>query len=113
MIFIVVKFKVRPKDIDNWLSRTEEFTQATRAEPGNLWFEWHRNVDDPTEFVLIEAFRDERAGSEHVDSAHFREGLASMRPALRETPRILHMQIPESDWARMGELEIAEQSENR
>jgi quinol monooxygenase YgiN len=113
MIFIVVKFKVRPKDIDNWLSRTEEFTEATRAEPGNLWFEWHRNVDEPTEFVLIEAFRDEQAGSEHVDSAHFREGLASMRPALRETPRIVHMQIPGSDWARMGELEIAEQPENR
>ncbi|MGA4792408.1 putative quinol monooxygenase [Nocardia sp. AB354] len=112
MIFIVVKFNVKPRNIDNWLFVTEEFTEATRAEPGNLWFEWHRNVDDPSEFVLVEAFRDEQAGSEHVDSSHFRKGLEAMRPALRETPRILHMQIPDTDWSRMGELEIAEPSEN-
>lgn len=107
MIFIVVKFKVKPRNVDDWLFVTEKFTEATRAEPGNLWFEWHRNVDDPSKFVLVEAFRDQQAGVDHVNADHFRQGLDVMRPALRETPRILHMQLPDTDWARMGELEIA------
>ncbi|NGP05011.1 antibiotic biosynthesis monooxygenase [Rhodococcus sp. 14C212] len=107
MIFIVVKFRVRPEHQDDWLSLTREFTAATRAEPGNLWFEWSRSVDDPSEYVLVEAFRDGEAGAAHVGADHFRKGLDAMRPALSETPRILNTEIPGVEWARMGELEMA------
>ncbi|MFF0499995.1 putative quinol monooxygenase [Nocardia aobensis] len=110
MIFIVVKFRVRPEYVESWLRITREFTTKTRAEPGNLWFEWNRNVDDPAEFVLVEGFRDEQAGAAHVSADHFRRGLEVMRPALGATPRILNMRIPETDWARMGELEISDLS---
>jgi quinol monooxygenase YgiN len=34
MIFIVVKFSVRPEVADQWLARVAPFTVATRAEPG-------------------------------------------------------------------------------
>ncbi|MFC0452012.1 putative quinol monooxygenase [Rhodococcus jostii] len=107
MIFIVVKFKVLDKHQNDWLLVTKEFTDATRSEPGNLWFEWHRSADDPTEFVLIEAFEDGQAGSDHVNTDHFREGLDAMRPALSETPRIIHTDLPGTDWSHMGELEIS------
>lgn len=106
MIFIVVKFDVLDEHKDDWLEITREFTDATRAEPGNLWFEWTRSVDNPAQYVLIEAFRDGQAGAEHVGSAHFRNGLDAMRPMLRETPRIINTDIPGVDWSRMGELEI-------
>ncbi|MCD2113465.1 antibiotic biosynthesis monooxygenase [Rhodococcus rhodochrous] len=106
MIFIVVRFKVKPEYQDSWLATTAEFTEATRGEPGNLWFDWSRSVDDPSEFVLVEAFRDGDAGAEHVKSDHFRKGLDAMRPALSETPRILNTEIPGTEWARMGELQI-------
>ena len=108
MIFIVVKFTVRPEDADTWLERTRDFTDATRAEPGNLWFEWSRSVDDPNRFVLVEAFRDGEAGSAHVASEHFRAGLDAMRPALARTPQILNTEIPGVEWARMGELDLGD-----
>ncbi|MFC9551985.1 putative quinol monooxygenase [Rhodococcus sp. NPDC056960] len=108
MIFIVVKFKVLDRHQENWLVTTEEFTDATRSEPGNLWFEWHRSAADPAEYVLIEAFRDGQAGSDHVNADHFRKGLDAMRPALSETPRIIHTEIPGEDWSRMGELEVVQ-----
>jgi len=38
------------------------FTEATRGEPGNLWFEWSRRVDDPHGFVLLEVFRHAQPG---------------------------------------------------
>jgi quinol monooxygenase YgiN len=44
MIFIVAKFKVKPEFRDQWLDRVRGFSEATRAEPGNLWFEWSRSV---------------------------------------------------------------------
>ena len=56
MIFIVVKFPVKPEYTEKWLDLTRDFTEATRAEPGNKWFEWSRSVEEPNEFVLVEAF---------------------------------------------------------
>lgn len=106
MILIVVKFKVHPEHREKWLPLTSEFTTATRAEPGNLWFEWSRSTEDPSVYVLIEAFRDAHAGAEHVNAPHFRRGLEAMRPALSETPHIIHTEVPGVEWSRMGELEI-------
>ena len=65
MIFITAKFRVRPEHADRWADLTRGFTEATRAEPGNLWFDWSRSLDDPTEYVLVEAFRDGDAGAAH------------------------------------------------
>ena len=106
MIFIVAKFDVARQHRESWLSTTNEFTSATRAEPGILWFEWSRTVDNPSEYVLVEAFQDQEAGVDHVHSEHFRAGLASMRPALNATPHIIHTKIEGEDWSLMGELEI-------
>jgi quinol monooxygenase YgiN len=105
MIFITVKFKVRPEYVDGWLDLVDDFTQATRREPGNLWFEWSRSVDDPNEFVLVEAFQDDAAGA-HVGSDHFITAMQTMRPAIAETPRIINFVTPGEEWSRMGELEI-------
>ena len=74
MMFIVVKWSVLPEHADGWLDTVDEFTQATRSEPGNLFFEWSRSVEDPNVYVLVEAFRDTDAGGEHVRSEHFRDG---------------------------------------
>ena len=78
MIFIAVKFAIRPDVADQWLARIAPFTAATRAEPGNVFFEWSRSVDRPNQFVLLEAFRDRAAGEVHVHSAHFQEAMAWM-----------------------------------
>ena len=69
MIFIAVKFPVRPERADEWLGLVDEFTQAVRAEPGNLFFEWSRSVEEPNTFVLLEGFRDADAGKVrlHID----------------------------------------------
>ncbi len=108
MIFIAAKFLVRPEDADRWPEIADEFTQATRAEPGCLWFQWSRSLDDPTEYVLVEAFRDDAAAGAHVQSAHFKTAQESLPPHLAETPRIVNMTIPADDWSRLGELAVSE-----
>jgi quinol monooxygenase YgiN len=106
MIFIAVRFKVLPQHSEGWLSLVDDFTRATRSEPGNLWFDWSRSIDDPNEFVLLEAFRDGAAGVEHVNSAHFKQAMQTMPTALAETPRIINTEVPGEQWSLMGELEV-------
>jgi quinol monooxygenase YgiN len=105
MYVIVVKFPTKPEWSDRWLDLVDDFTRATRAEPGNLWFEWSRSVEDPTEFVLVEGFTDEGAGP-HVGSDHFRTAMQTMPQALRATPRIISRQVDGGGWEPMGELTI-------
>jgi quinol monooxygenase YgiN len=106
VILIVVKFKTKPEWSERWLDLVQDFSDATRAEPGNLWFEWSRSVQDPHEFVLVEAFRDDGAAP-HVQSSHFRHALQVMPQALAETPRIVNTTIDgATGWSRMSELSV-------
>ena len=106
MIFIAAKFRVRPEHADRWTEIVGEITEATRAESGCLWFEWSRSVEDPTEYVLVEAFRDEEAGAAHVQSQHFKNAQQTLPAHLAETPRIVNVVIPQDDWSRLGEMAV-------
>ena len=107
MIFIVVKFTVRPEYSEDWPARVNDFTEATRREPGNLWFEWSRSIDSPNQYVLLEAFRDREAGKEHVESDHFRKAIAEQPAMLLETPQIVNVEVPGTDWSELAEMTVA------
>ena len=106
MIFIAAKFRVLPEHADRWIAITREFTAATRGEAGCLWFEWSRSVEDPTEYVLIEAFRDDAAGAAHVRSEHFATAQQVLPPHLAETPRIVNTTLDQDDWSTLGEMAV-------
>jgi quinol monooxygenase YgiN len=104
MIFIVVKWSIRPEFSADWLSRIDEFTQATRAESGNIFFEWSRSVDDPNVYVLVEAFQD-GAGEAHVNSDHFKKAISWLPDVVASTPQIVSVQgVPGAGWGEMGEV---------
>ncbi|MCX4825324.1 antibiotic biosynthesis monooxygenase [Streptomyces sp. NBC_01142] len=104
MIFIVVKFTVRSAESDSWLSCVEDFTRATRQEPGNVFFEWSRSVDNPDQFVLVEAFASGEAGEAHVNSDHFKNAMPRMAELIAETPEIINVEVAGTGWSRMTEL---------
>lgn len=106
MIFITAKFQVLPEDADRWLDIVATFTEATRGEPGCLWFDWSRSVDDPDEYVLVEAFRDGEAGAAHVRSEHFRTAQQTLPPHLAATPRIVNFEVPQDGWSELGEMAV-------
>src|SRR4051812_33107262 len=103
MIFIVTKNKVRRKYADEWASRVAEFTAGTRAEPGNLFFDWYRSVDDPTVYVLVEAFTDAAAGEAHVNSEHFKAATVVLSEALAAVPEIINVEVPGEGWSMVSE----------
>jgi quinol monooxygenase YgiN len=103
--FIVVKFETKPEWSERWMDLVADFTEATRAEPGNLWFEWSRSVEDPHTYVLVEAFTDDGAGP-HVGSDHFKKAVVDLRQGLASTPLIVSRQVDGSGWDAMGEIAV-------
>jgi len=107
MIFIVVKWRPKPEYLDTFPETVADFTEATRNEPGNLFFEWSRSLDDPSEYVLVEGFRDGDAGAAHVTSAHFTKFVSEAPTVLSSTPLIISQAIDAQGWSPMGEIEVA------
>lgn len=103
MIFIVVKFEVKPDRADEWLELTREFTEATRAEPGNISFDWSRSTDNPNQFILVESFQDDAAEA-HVNSEHFKKATSWMPDLITKTPSIINTTLEQNDWSEMAEL---------
>ena len=106
MIFIVVKFEAKDEYVERWPELVSEFTEATRQEPGNKWFEWSRSLDNPHEYVLVEAF-EEDAAEAHVNSEHFRKMTEQFPQYLVKTPRIISRQIDGDGWEEMGEVQVS------
>ena len=106
MIFIVVKFETKPEWTDRWLELVAPFTAATQAEDGNLWFEWSRSVENPAEYVLVEAFRDGDAGAVHVNSDHFKAAQRDLPQALMSTPKVISQTIDATGWSKLAEISV-------
>jgi quinol monooxygenase YgiN len=107
MILIVVKNRIRPEYADDWPQIAAEFTAATRAEPGNVSFDWYRSVEDPNVYVLVEAFEDAAAGEAHVSTDHFKAAGKLLAKSLAAVPDIVHVEVPEG-WSRMAEVPAVE-----
>ncbi len=106
MIFITAVFSVKPEHADRWVDLSGAFTAATRAEPGCLWFDWSRSLEDPNEYVLVEAFRDGDAGGQHVQSEHFRAAQVELPQYLAATPRVVSVEVPQDGWSELGEMRV-------
>jgi len=105
MIFITAKFRVRPEHADAWPAISAPFTAATRAEPGCLWFDWSRSLDDPNEYVLVEAFADDAAAA-HVNADHFKKAQAEFPQYLQKTPDIINTTLDQDTWSELGEMRV-------
>ena len=106
MIFICVRFPVKPEYADQWPELTRAFTEGTRAEPGNLFFDWARNVEDPNEYIVVEGFADDAAEA-HVTSDHFRQAQKDLPQYLARTPKVRNMLIEGEHWDDLGEFTVS------
>ena len=106
VILINVKFKPLPEYVDTFREQVAEFTEKTRAEEGNIFFDWSINTDNPNEFILIEAFEDDAAEA-HVNSDHFKAACELFPTILSETPEIINTLIEgKTEWDRMAEFAV-------
>ena len=78
-------------------------TPATSdSEAGQLFYTWHRTVDDPNEWVCVEGFRDQDAAVAHVSSAAFKNFVEVAPDLVSAQPKIINTTIDQDDWGPMG-----------
>jgi quinol monooxygenase YgiN len=68
---VLAKWIAKPGEEDEVAAAIEQLIEPSRAEPGNLAYEPHRDPADPRVFLLYEQYVDEDAYKAHGASAHF------------------------------------------
>jgi len=85
---VVARVKARPGKENELLSVLNSLVEPTRKEPGCLSYELLQNNEDPTDFTLIEEWRNEAALQSHFATKHFKEALAKMPNLVAAEPDI-------------------------
>lgn len=67
----LVHVHVKPDRIEAFVAATRANHAASIQEPGNLRFDVLQRDDDPTRFVLYEAYRTEEDALAHKQTAHY------------------------------------------
>ncbi len=67
----LVHVHVKPEHVDAFIEATRANHEASVQEPGNLRFDVLQSRDDPTRFVLYEAYRSAEDAARHKETAHY------------------------------------------
>ena len=81
MLVVHVHVHVKPECVEAFRAATIENARHSVQEPGIARFDVDQQMDDPTRFVLVEAYRTPDAPAKHKETAHYarwRDAVASM-----------------------------------
>jgi Uncharacterized conserved protein len=87
MPIVHVHIHVRPDDVGRFINATLANARASRQEPGIAQFELIQQNDDPTRFVLIEAYRTADDPARHKATAHYATWRDTVAPMMAEPRR--------------------------
>jgi len=90
MKFIIGWITCKPGTRDGFLERVQPMVEATRAEPGCVFFELNPKMGSADVAVLTECFRDDAAHVEHQTLPHFAPLIAELRAVMLEGRTTYH-----------------------
>jgi autoinducer 2-degrading protein len=67
----LVHVHVNPGHIEDFIAATRENHLASIKEPGNFRFDVLQSADDPTRFILYEAYASDEAARAHKHTDHY------------------------------------------
>ncbi len=80
MIVTCVHVYVKPDHLEEFLRATEENHQSSVKEPGNVRFDTAQRSDDPTQFLLYEAYRTPEDSAAHKETSHYLKWRETVAP---------------------------------
>ncbi len=101
MLVVHVHVQVKPDCVESFKALTLANASASLREPGVARFDVIQDTEDPTAFVLVEAYKSAEAPSQHKQTEHYqlwRDGVVEMMAKPR-TSRKFHSVFPsEARW---------------
>jgi autoinducer 2-degrading protein len=71
MLIVHVHVHVKPECVEAFKEATIANARESRLEPGIARFDCLQLLDDPSRFVLVEAYRDANAPTLHKETRHY------------------------------------------
>lgn len=71
MYIVSVTIFVKPELVDRFIEATLDNARNTRKEVGNNRFDVMQTEDDPTRFLLYEAYTNKEAFAQHQQTEHY------------------------------------------
>lgn len=84
MLVVHVHVHVKPECVDAFQAATLANARASVREPGIARFDVMQQADDPTRFVLVEAYRTTAAPAAHKETAHYATWRDAVAPMMAE-----------------------------
>ncbi len=84
MLVVQVQVHVKPECVEAFKQATLANARASIQEPGIARFDVMQQQDDPTRFVLVEAYRTADAPAAHKATAHYATWRDSVAPMMAE-----------------------------
>lgn len=69
----IVHVTVKPDHIDEFIEATRLNHESSVLEPGNRRFDVLQSADDPTRFVLYEAYENVAEAAKHKETPHYKQ----------------------------------------
>lgn len=83
----LVHVRVRPEHLDAFVAATRANHEASVSEPGNRRFDVLQAPDDPTRFILYEAYASAADAAAHKETAHYLAWRAAVAEMMAEPRR--------------------------
>ncbi len=101
MLVVHVQVRVKPDCVEAFKRASLANARESVKEPGIARFDVVQQQDDPTRFVLVEAYRDAAAPGAHKQTAHYatwRDAVASMMAEPRSSLKFQNIFPDDSGW---------------
>lgn len=101
MLIIHVHIQVKPEYVEAFKAATVANASASRREAGIAQFDFCQQADDPTRFILVEAYRSPEGHAAHRETAHYatwRDAVAPMMATPRTSVKYSEIYPPSSEW---------------
>jgi quinol monooxygenase YgiN len=101
MHILHVYVRVKPEHVEAFRQATIENAGNSRKEPGVARFDVVQQADDPTRFMLLEAYRSKEGHAAHRETAHFRKWTDTVEPMMAEPrSRVIYTNVdpPDAQW---------------
>jgi quinol monooxygenase YgiN len=84
MLIVHVSVHITDDAVEAFIDASRANAAASLEEPGVARFDVVQALDDPTRFVLVEAYRSEEAAVAHKETAHYATWRDTVAPLMAE-----------------------------